>query len=127
MTSLQNLISPGFDDKTYGAGLSIFQGVLIAVGDPEENARFERRHNKVGRISAPGGGPRDRFLSLSVALPPSELEGLNVDGVRLVFCQLMSAALKAPPLKLPAGFAHGEFARDLDIMLSLAAAAALSP
>jgi len=39
----------------------------------------------------------------------------------------MAAALKAPPLKLPKGFAYEEFARELDTVLTLAGVASQSP
>lgn len=127
MTTLENLIAPAFDGKVYGAGISIFQGVLVAIGDSEENVRFTRGFNKVGWIAAIDARPRKRFLNLSVVMAPSELDGLTVEGVRQVFCQSMSAALKAPPLKLPRGFAYEEFARELDTMLTLAGVASQSP
>ncbi len=115
---LEFLANNLFLNKSYGADISQFAAVAIAVGEPEENEKFSKPHNKAGTDKHPLTGEKAKFISFALCFTQDEVLNKDEDKLKHLFCNALLARLDNPNIKLPKGFDYEKFSTDMKYAVS---------
>lgn len=108
--ALEDKLIPLFADRTFGEGIDQFVVVVIAVdADQEENAKFERKYNSVGRYKDIRTGENVRFMSIALPFNPDEVVAMTQSDLCSSLVAALLRRLKTPNLKIPKRFDYRTF------------------
>ncbi len=113
MVHLEKHINASFSDLSYGADVTQFTAVAIAVDsvvDSSQNEKFAKRHDKSGTYKHPLTGEKVKYISFSLTYCYEDLEGKGESELRKIFCADLFKRLDDPNIKIPKGFDYPGFA-----------------
>jgi|GEM_PF-5780412 len=105
-----------FSERSYGAGISEFQAILIAVdstGDLGANEKFARQREKSGTYKHLLTGERIKYISFAIKRQHEDLEGKNTHNLRSIFCHDLHDRMDHAAIEIPKGFDYASFSTDM--------------
>jgi hypothetical protein len=120
MVHLEKHFNTAFSDLSYGADVTQFTVVAIAVDsvmDSNQNEKFVKRHNKSGSYKHPLTGDKVKYISFALGYRHENLEGKDESELRRIFCTNLYNRMEAPFIKIPKGFDYQKFSSEMKFAL----------